>query len=181
MGGSSFDLITEELFRQKRVLDQMKEENLALHRQITHLLNGHGILVEICGTRFALVGTLDSSTSRVVYALEPVMLDTIPDQTDAPEITNMPPTELHETAIAKNQETPPSEVDAQTLTHDAVEPMPTFLEELMLDEFTTATTQQHPVWVPTEQKPPAAKVDINDEEAKKAALRRELIGSFLLE
>lgn len=67
----------------------------------------------------------------------------------------------------------------------AIEPLeedealtPTFLEEIMLDEFeeaSTASTNQTAVWSPPAKKLP------NADEDEKAVLRRQLIGSFLLE
>ncbi len=194
MGGSSFDLIVDELIKQKNLLDQMQEENLELRRQIADLLDGHGIFVDICGTRFALIGELTSSASRVVYALEPVTQDGISNEEVESEVTNVPtqllaeftmPTqqlqERDESATASGQETPLPAVDFMAFGDDASVPMPTFLEELMLDEFTSVTANHKAVWTPTEQKSSADKIELDDDEVKKAALRRELIGSFLLE
>ena len=54
-------------------------------------------------------------------------------------------------------------------------PQPTFLEEIMLDEFAAAATNPTAVWTG-----PIKKLEkINEDQ--KAALRRELMGSFLLE
>src|SRR5204863_6997369 len=52
---------------------------------------------------------------------------------------------------------------------------PTFLEQIMIDEFSLATTSSSAVWTG-----PIKKTEVLDE-AQKAVLRRELSGSFLLE
>ena len=66
-----------------------------------------------------------------------------------------------------------SEVETAALSHT------TFLEEMLIDEFTAAITSQIPAWKGSQtRKLPT--IDLIDEE-EKAALRKQLIGSFLLE
>jgi hypothetical protein len=74
-------------------------------------------------------------------------------------------------------ETPPS--TPKPVEEDEEEALtPSFLEEIMIDEFanaSTATTSPMATW-----SPPAKKQQRTDEDEKEA-LRRQLIGSFLLE
>lgn len=57
---------------------------------------------------------------------------------------------------------------------------PHFLEEALIDEFTNAATSPLAVWSgPPAPYPTKQQTEVNEEE--KAALRRQLIGSFLLE
>src|SRR6266568_3782765 len=57
MGGSSFELIMQEVLGQKQRMDDLLAENRELHRQLTDLREGHSIFLEIRGKRFALDGT----------------------------------------------------------------------------------------------------------------------------
>jgi len=54
---------------------------------------------------------------------------------------------------------------------------PTFLEEIMIDEFAASSTASMAVWKGPAKKQQQEQID----EEQKAALRRELMGSFLLE
>jgi len=54
-----------------------------------------------------------------------------------------------------------------------------FLEEMLVDEFASAATSPIAVWNGAENKTTTRKLAIDEEQ--KAVLRKELIGSFLLE
>ena len=56
MGGSSFDLIMQEVINQKQYLDKLVEENQNLQRQLAELRAGQGILLEVYGQQFTLNG-----------------------------------------------------------------------------------------------------------------------------
>ena len=53
--GSNFELIMQELLKQKQLLEDLQSENEELHRQLTELREGRGIFVDILGERFTLV------------------------------------------------------------------------------------------------------------------------------
>ena len=71
------------------------------------------------------------------------------------------------------------EVEEEERKEEKREATPTFLEEVLLDEFTVATTN-NPMATWTGPIQPTKKNELIDED-RKAALRRELVGSFLLE
>ncbi len=184
MGGSNFDLIAQELLRQKQVMEQMEEENQELRLQIAGLREGRGIVVEIDGRRFALysedvasVQTPDveaipaATTTRVTIELEaePVATqhDIAQDQT--------------EELVMSIPETPRPTVDFFASDEEDIEQNtgPTFLEEVMIDEFASAATSPLSVWSASKQGQ-EKKPDANEDE-ELATLRRQLIGSYLLE
>ncbi len=70
-----------------------------------------------------------------------------------------------------------SPVEDASIEKEEQEKAPTFLEEIMIDEFAAASTSPIAVW----QGPVKNQQQEQIDEAKKAALRRELMGSFLLE
>ncbi len=82
-------------------------------------------------------------------------------------------------ALADYGTTPSAEIAAEVREAEPEKkntPMqPTFLEEIMLDEFAAAATNPTAVWTG-----PIKKLETINED-QKAALRRELMGSFLLE
>ena len=93
------------------------------------------------------------------------------------ETTVMPAEELQQPASEFIEyEVEEEEQDSeQTDTSVPVPTTSTFLEEALIDEFSSATTRQMSVW-----NGPTSSTSSLDEDAK-AALRRELMGSFLLE
>jgi hypothetical protein len=182
MGGSNFDGLMQEIFKHRQVMEQLEEENKELRRQIADLREGRGISIEICGKRFSLAALTTAST-RAIPTPAPVSYNTpapavsalitpTPQQTTIlyeaePDVTEAP-------TIAM-PETPSSELIEN---EEEEEYTPTFLEEIMIDEFesaSTAATSPMAVWSPPSKK------QQNTEEEERAALRRQLIGSFLLE
>lgn len=186
MGGSSFDVITQEVLKQQRIMEQLEEENRELRRQLTDLREGRGVFIQIGHQRFALRVDVEFNSPRVVPAptlieqvqAEPVaiteMQTLFPDVADAPTMM-MAEAEVKTAAEAQKRVTAPlteeEEQEEDTFT-------PTFLEEIMIDEFASASTNKMAVWSGPVQKQEQPETT---EEEKKATLRRELIGSFLLE
>jgi hypothetical protein len=180
----SFELIMQEVLNQKQRLQDLIEENEDLKRQLADLREGQGILLDICGEQFALVrGELvassqgiwqsqDSSASyqeTVNMALSEAPISTVPE-------TPMPSYDEFERAVSyPDQEV--EEVNEEEMLQTAT-PSSTFLEDMLIDEFAAAATSPMTaaVWQGATTKKDSS---INEEE--KAALRKELIGSFLLE
>ena len=168
MSGSSFELIAQELLEQQRLMWQMEAENCELRRQLADLRAGRGIFVEIADRRFPLceeyisVSPTVSSVPTTQREVDPVPSEAVPPTlTDSQrEISEQP--ELEEVAGALSSE----EEEAAT---------PTFLEEIMIDEFAAAATSPMAVW-----SGPTKKQETLDQEDM-VALRRDLMGSFLLE
>ncbi len=180
MGDSNFDALMQEIFEHRRIMEQLEEENRELHRQIADLREGRGISIEICGKRFSLAAltraiptpapvSYNTPAPEVSALITPtpqqttILYEAEPDVTEAPTIA-MPETPSPVTELIENEE--------------EEEFTPTFLEEIMIDEFesaSTAATSPMAVWSPPSKK------QQNTEEEERAALRRQLIGSFLLE
>ncbi len=176
MSDSSFEFILEALRMQKQRLEELQAENSELRHQLTELRNGQGIIVDILGTRFTLVGTqpLEQLAQEMVQetpTMEFVATSTVDTPTTAmPFIPETPrPHEFLDELL------PPQEQVTDEIS-------PTFSSSLLDDEgfdddFANSVTSPVSVWKAPEDKPQAK--PINEDE--KAALRRELIGSFLLE
>ncbi len=177
MSGSSFELIMQEVLNQKQRLEELIEENQDLKRQLADLRGGRGIFLDICGKQFALMGGPAVTSSQVVspsqdprasyqetinMALSEAPMSTIPE-TPLPSYD-----EFEQTANYPDQEV--EEVSEEEVLQTAT-PSSTFLEDMLIDEFAAAITS--PIAV-------TSKAEAIDEE-EKAALRKELIGSFLLE
>ena len=194
MADSSFEILMQEIFNQKQCMDELLEENHTLRRQLTDFRAGHGIYLEICGRRFALnTENLLPPSQRVSPVQDvPVAEQTttsIP-MTDTPDSAEQTTVSLPITAVTmghisetprptseQSESQPPSaeysEVETAELSHT------TFLEEMLIDEFAAAATSQMPAWRGSQtRKLPT--IDLIDDE-EKAALRKQLIGSFLLE
>jgi hypothetical protein len=175
MSDGSFEFILRALRNQKQRLEELQAENSELHQQLTDLRNGHGIFVEILGTRFALVETQPGA----LYASTMIQVQDAPTmqiaQTiTAPTLLSMPETPrtlepVEESSALQDQVT---EEISQSLS-----PAPSFLEEVDEDDFLRSVTSPIAIWSGTETNPRQKPV----EEDENAALRRQLIGSFLLE
>ena len=171
--GSGFEQIMEELLKQKQILEDLEAENKELHRQLADLRAGRGIVLEIEGQRFSLVG-------------EPVIVS----QKDVPgpqsdlssmETSAIPNISTVETVMPAMPETPITDIDAvieespEDTSPSTPAASPIMLEDMLLEEFTSAAGDQMAAW-----SGPASRATEIDE-AEKAMLRRELMGSFLLE
>jgi hypothetical protein len=181
MDGSNFELIMQEVLNQKQYMDELLAENRELHRQLTALRAGHGIIIDIEGMQFALGSetftnpfpvqvTPTTQATPATIELEPTAtLSAVPMGT-IPE-TPYPSTDefaqiaqfSHKADEVEEEETPPVHTSP-------------FLEEMLLDEFASAATSPMAVW----KAPVTRKLTAIDED-QNAALRKELIGSFLLE
>ena len=53
--GSNFELIMQEVLKQKQLSEDLQSENDELHRQLAELREGRGIFVDILGEHFTLV------------------------------------------------------------------------------------------------------------------------------
>lgn len=165
---SSFELIMQELMNQKQILEDLEAENLDLRRQLADLRAGRGIVVDILGERFSLNVEPDASaapsespsTEQAVAAVDSSATSNVEAST-----TPIPETLLTDSDQEESEEE--TAVPAATA--------PAFLEEMLLEEFATASTRQMAVWTNSAPKPPVV------DEEEKAVLRRELSDSFLLE
>ncbi len=167
MGGSSFDLIMQEVINQKQYLDELFKENQNLQRQLAELRAGQRILLEVYGQQFTLNG-------EAVVATHAEKVSPKEGYSASQETINMPP--LNDSSSSA---IPDTELPAEPVRDNAEQQMasrPAFLEELLVDEFTAAATSPMHAWInsPEKGRPPI-------DEDEKAALRRELSGSFLLE
>ena len=164
--GNGFELIMQEVLTQQKLMEKLEAENNALRRQIAELREGRGIVVEILGTRFSLnaepvVASIDSDlTQELVPAQEHQPSSTI-------EIPTTPIPEASLPEVEAVQEEMPEE--------GSLLPSSSFLEEMLLDEFSSAATSPIAVWAGSTKK----STPVNEED--KATLRRELVDSFLLE
>ena len=193
--GNSFELILEEVLKQKRVLEEMQAENEALRQQLADLRAGKGISIDILGQRYLFNIDGNASSSDVVSDALNEFSDTaireVPALVPAPVATPPPvPVEpVSDGATAILNETPapePRDTSDDFLLEEVSDdgsPFPTplpvtssaFLEEALLEEFASATTRQMSAWSGPITNHPTL------DEHEKATLRRELMGSFLLE
>lgn len=210
MGGNSFERIMQEIAIQKQLLEDLSAENTLLRGQLADLREGRGMVVEIDGQRYALASTavsqlnptaLDTlankqisqnsqATVGMIYSVTPetpLVLDNIPDilvgTTPQPQPYSEPDPEPYQSF-----NTPLPAVDEQTWGQNTEIPdqqeqeipvtpiTPSFLEDMLVDEFTDAATFQ----MAARKRPDPKKFAAIDEE-EKATLRKELMGSFLLE
>lgn len=183
--GSSFETIFDEILKQKQILEDLQAENESLRQQLTDLRAGRGIFLDILGQRFPLTDNSDVSSLAIV-SNEVVKDDTAP--VPAAMLTTQAETAQQETAAIQNEALPPPSSETpipsddflveEVSENDILFPVPassTFLEEAMIDEFSAASTQQMGVWSGPITNHPTL------DEDEKATLRRELMGSFLLE
>ena len=162
MGGSNFDLIAQGLLQQQQIMEEMEAENRWLRQELANLRAGRSIFLEIEGKRVPLAISADSAP-QIPLLVEPV----------APA-----PQALLEEEIPVRQRSitvPLSDEEEQK-----VERAP-FLEEIMIDEFSAALTSPTAVWQGPVQKRETIKKPEQIDEDEMAALRRDLMGSFLLE
>ncbi len=197
--GNSFDLILEEVLKQKCVLEEMQAENQALRQQLADLRAGQGISIDILGERFLLNSDGNAASPDVVSDAPNEFTDTairevpalIPVPDASPSPVPVEPSSDGATAILNETPMPePRDASDDFLLEEvsdhgspfpapaptpAPEPATAFLEEALLEEFASATTRQMSAWNGPITNHPTL------DEHEKAALRRELMGSFLLE
>ncbi|MBX5448572.1 hypothetical protein [Thermogemmatispora sp.] len=228
VSGDAFDRLLEAIYAQQRLLEELERENRELRQQLADLREGRGIFVEILGVRYPLavpgaVGQqfpepMPATAAQSEYispmsSYQPVQ--ELPEgrsvgqdqqgiaaaATDGrlPEITqiraSIGPLEAQQMAQPLPK-TPDSSLQGPRLS-------PSYLEEMLLDEFAAAATGPLGTMAP-----PAPGVGASGstdgkqgeesgperwpgqagspsptalDEERKAALRRELMGSFLLD
>jgi hypothetical protein len=175
---SSFDLIAQELQKQHDIMEEMIAENRRLRQELADLRAGKGIFVDINGLRIELqtlstTSQLDAPTSTSSSQPLPMIEESTLSTEDAPQaqidtVEDQSQEHLVRTPTSALTETQtPSDPEKKELH-------PTFLEEIMLDEFEAALTM------------PMQQASIEEEpkrsqEEQQAELRRELMGSYLLE
>ena len=170
--GSNFELIMQEVLKQKQLSVVLQSENDELHRQLAELREGRGIFVDILGERFTLVDVqVSDSPDRIATPEADLSLQETAEILSESLPTSIPETPLtaFESSVEEAQE------DLPTYTTPT---MSSYLEEAMLDEFSAAATRemgQVAVWSGPITNPPTF------DEKEKENLRRELSGSFLLE
>ncbi|HLI06598.1 MAG TPA: hypothetical protein VKV40_08525 [Ktedonobacteraceae bacterium] len=208
MSDGSFDLILQELLHQQEIMNNLEAENRELRQQLADLREGRGIFVEIDGIRFPLIsesgapGTIPARAES--FPTEP-MVPVRPRQEEVPAFVAQETT-AGQQSFAEEAEPVVSEKSGNFLLDDD-EPITAFpfLQESFEEEASAIATNKMAIWgespstpfptiassqpvteLMTEpiQKPvpsdkPQQPVAIDEDE--KAALRRQLIGSFLLE
>jgi hypothetical protein len=152
---SAFELILQELLKQKNHLEELARENQQLRSQLADLREGRGISVDILGQRF----------SPDTNSLEP--LATL----QRPSVTDKAPGKAISAASIPDALPIEYEPDREEITPT---PSPTFLEEMIFDELASAATSPLAVWNDS-----ATGSSLQAEE-EKAALRDELTDSYLL-
>jgi hypothetical protein len=176
MADIGFEQIAEEILKIKKRMEALQAENEELRQQLAELRDGRGIFLDILGQRFSLrsetgiASEPDTISSAVTTAIEEET--PIPD---SPTISiseiSLPETPYPIEAVDEEDEAIPAEASP-------------FLEEVLVDEFSSATNMSA-IWDEPETLKQAAIKRINAaqdiDEEQKAALRRALVGSFLLE
>ncbi len=171
MGGNYFDHIAREILQQQQLMNALQEENRELRRQLADLSTGRGIFIEIYGQRIALLdNTVDtpSSYNLVQSSSEDIWVEDIPIEASE-HIESLSEEGMTEKALIPGRE------ESKPVSVAAPEHTQTFLEEVMIDEFSAALTGP----VPASTKQADEQENINEEQ--KALLRQELLGSYLLE
>ncbi len=156
----AFELIMQELLQQKLYLDELVRENEELRSQLANLREGRDILVDILGQRYSL---LAGTPPELLTTLQ---MPSVTQQALATTTSEVPATSVPAPSLAGSDRDP-----------DEIAPSPSaeFLEELILDELASAATTSWAVWTGP------ATSSRSKEEEEKAALRRVLMDSYLLE
>ncbi len=166
MGSSNnFDQIAQKIIEQKHLMDKLEEENRELHRQISDLRAGRGIFVEIEGRRFALRAPDAAAPpgEPAALAAQGSIHSSDQQQEQAPKIAGT--------------DQQPASAEQEENEKKVANPAPSFLEEVLLDEFASAMTTP----VESVQKPQEQQKKIEGQQNQKERLRRELMGSYILE
>jgi hypothetical protein len=208
MSDGSFDLILQELLHQQEIMNKLEAENRELQQQLADLREGRGIFVEINGIRFPLIsesGTPGNIPAPAESLPTAPMMPVQAKQEEVPAFAAQE-TESDQQSFVEEAEPVISEKPRNFLLEDD-EPITTFpfLQESLEEEASAIATNKMAIWgespstpfpaVPSSQPvtelmtEPIQKPVASDkpqqpapiDEDEKAALRRQLIGSFLLE
>jgi hypothetical protein len=169
--GNNFELIMQEVSKQKQLLEDLISENDELHRQLDELREGRGIFVDILGKRFPLVDISEDYASNSIATPEADL--SLQETTEI--VSESLPSSVPETPVPALKSSVEEDEDLPTYVPTSTS---TYLEEAMLDEFSELATRemgQVSVW-----SGPITNAPTFDEKEKEN-LRRELSGSFLLE
>ena len=134
--GSNFELIMQEVLKQKQLLEDLQTENVELHRQLAELRQGQVFLLISLVTAFRWLRKQSVySPSAVATGSADLSLQETTEMLnkDLPSSTPETPVPALELDIEEGQEDLPI---YETPT------MSSYLEEAMIDEFSTATTQE---------------------------------------
>jgi hypothetical protein len=170
MNNESFDFIMQDLLKHQQTMELLQAENRELRQQLTDLRTGRGIFIEINGHRFALNASLISQASSIESSSSV-------QQQASPAINDKLTTAISKESLSEEaEEVMPIQSDKQEKDGDNL----TFLEVAMISEFASAlasplTLLQDPIKQPEEQE------QEKSEEEQKAVLRRDLMGSYLLD
>jgi hypothetical protein len=133
--GNNFELIMQEVLKQKQLLEDLISENDELHRQLADLREGRGIFVDIIGKRFPLVDlSRDDSPDRIAPPEVDLSLQETTEIVSESLSSSVPETPVPELkSSVENDEDLPTYVSP---------PMSNYLEEAMLDEFSALATKE---------------------------------------
>jgi len=196
--GNNFEHIAQEIIHLQQRMAALRAENTDLRQQLSNLRSGRTILVEIAGKRFSFsVDATEAPAQNAVDATEAPAQNAVdapkapaqeatttpalPEQPSTPPIQLEPSSSISSTVeVPQDYPTTPRIKALQDEEKDDAEEKnrarpSTFLEEIMLDEFAAAASTPLAIWTGPLKKPEPISED------QKEALRRELMGSFLLE
>ncbi|MBE3566699.1 MAG: hypothetical protein IMW90_13325 [Thermogemmatispora sp.] len=224
VSGDTFDRLLEAIYAQQRLLEELERENRELRQQLQDLREGRGIFVEILGVRYPL--SVVGAVERQITAPAPAVAAQ-PEYIAVPP-SSQPLSERQEERLGSQdqrgvtsaeersgkiaqirasigpleaQQMARSLPPAQAPALEGPRLSPSYLEEMLLDEFAAAATgplgafassgpeagsagpqsAEHPPEQRLAQGEPAGPAPTALDEESKAALRRELMGSFLLD
>jgi hypothetical protein len=152
---STFELILQELLKQKHRLAELVKENQELRNHLTALREGRGISVDILGQRF----------SPAVDSPEPLATSQRQSITDQAPDKAIGTTSIFEALPNKHDQNGDESIPS---------PSPAFLEEMIFDELASAATSPLAIWNDS------ATGSTLQAEEEKATLRQELTDSYLL-
>lgn len=171
MSSESFDLITQELLKHQQSMELLQAENRELRQQLADLRTGQGIFIEINGQRFALNASFISQVSSVEAS------SSVQKQADS-SIADNPTVEISKVLSAENNKS----VSLMNDEQEGISNNITFLEEAMISEFASASALASPLTLLLDPiKPQEEQKQEKSEEEQKEVLRRDLMGSYLLD
>src|SRR5579872_2215848 len=131
MADTGFEQIAEEILAIKERMEELEAENDELRQQLADLREGRGIFLDILGQRFslraetAIASEADTGSSATTAALF--------EESAIPDTPTIAITE-----ISLPESLSPVEVSDEQEETELAE-VPTFLEEMLVDELTSAT------------------------------------------
>lgn len=176
MADIGFEQIAEEILKIKEHMEELQAENDELRQQLADLREGRGIFLDMLGQRFSLRAETSIPSETTTGSSDST--EAGPEESDIPDTPTIAITEISlPESITANE-------DDEEQEEEGLEEVPTFLEEVLVDEFSSATNMGA-IWDEPETLKRAAikRIDAAQDidEEQKAALRRALVGSFLLE